>query len=159
MPRDDESLEEMVQRRNKRLLYLFSSNGYNVQIIGDPQKPAVVLDEMVVLSCYVKNFDLHFTKEPFSENIVKSFKLKSQPEVTKLELQEAIEQSTHRPVYKLKLDGTGLLLVGWNYLNSEDSIGRYPVFAKEHPKIYFDREFAINLAEGLKKEGYSTSIA
>ena len=158
MSRENESLEELVERRNKRLLSRFSANDYKVRLVGDPQKPAVVLDDMIVLSCYVKNFDIYFTKEPFSHYIVRSFKLKSQNEVTKLELQEAIELSTHRQVYKLKLNGTELMLAGWNYLNSEDSIGRYPVFAKMKPKIYFDKEFAIGLTASLKKEGYSISI-
>jgi len=126
--------------------------------VGDVQKPSIILDEMVVLSCYVKNFDLHFTKEPFSDEIVSSFKLNSDNEVSNLELQEAIELSTHRPVYKIRLKGTGLFLVGYNYLNSEDAIGRYPVFAKHKPKVYFDREYAAKLVESLSNEQYSIEI-
>src|ERR1035437_4853495 len=109
----EETLEEMVDRRNKRILKLFTMHGYNIRLVGDAQKPAVVLDEMVVLSCYVKNFDLYFTKEPFSDEVVKSFKLRDDNEVTNLELQEAIELSTHRPVYKIRFKGTELFLVGF----------------------------------------------
>lgn len=154
----EESLEEMVDRRNKRLLRFFTSHGYDVRLVGDSQKPAVVLNEIVVLSCFVKNFDLHFTKEPFSDEIVKSFKLKNEIEATKHELQEAIELSTHRPVYKANLAGTDMYLVGYNYLNSEDAMGRYPVFAKHKPKVYFDKEYAVKLAESLKQEGYDINI-
>ncbi len=68
--RKSETLEEMVVRRNKRLKSLFSRNNVNVRLVGDDQKPAVIMDESVVLSCYVKNFDLHFTKEPFSDDII-----------------------------------------------------------------------------------------
>ena len=113
---------------------------------------------MAVLSCFVKNFDLHFTKEPFSDDIVKSFKLKNDIEVTKLELQEVIEQCAHRPVYKIKLIGTDLFLVGYNYLNSDDSMGRYPVFALHKPKVYFDKEYAVKLVESLSHENYSLEI-
>ena len=60
MPRE-ETLDEMVSRRNKRLLNFFNIHGFNVRIVGDEQKPAVILNEAYVLSCYVKNFDLHFT--------------------------------------------------------------------------------------------------
>ena len=154
----DESLEDMVERRNKRLLRFFTSQGYDVRIVGEAQKPAIVLNEMVVLSCYVRNFDLHFTKEPFSDVIVKSFKLKSEIETSVHELQEAIELSTHRPVYRVKLAGTDLFLVGYNYLNSEDAIGRYPVFAKHKPKVYFDKEYTVRLAESLADEEYSIEI-
>jgi len=154
----EESLEDIVARRNKRLLRLFTQHGYDVRLVGDLQKPAVVLNEMAVLSCYVKNFDLHFTKEPFSSEIVKSFKLKDDCDVSSLELQEAIELSTHRPVYKIKLTGTDMYLVGYNYLNSEDAIGRFPVFAKYKPKVYFDKEYAVKLADSLINEKYSVEI-
>jgi hypothetical protein len=133
-------------------------HGYDVRLVGDIQKPAVVLNEMAVLSCYVKNFDLHFTKEPFSSEIVKSFKLKDDCDVSNLELQEAIELSTHRPVYKIKLTGTDMYLVGYNYLNSEDAMGRFPVFAKYKPKVYFDKEYAVKLADSLINEKYSVEI-
>lgn len=154
----EETMEELVTRRNKWLLHFFTMNGYDVRIVGDAQKPAVVLNEMAVLSCYVKNFDLHFTKEPFSDEIVKTFKLKSEMDVFKHELQEAIELSTHRPVYKVKLKGSDMFLVGYNYLNSEDAMGRYPVFAKHKPKVYFDKEYAVRLVESLSNERYSVEI-
>ena len=154
----EETMEEMVARRNKWLLRFFTTHGLDVRIVGDAQKPAVVLNEMAVLSCYVKNFDLHFTKEPFSDEIVKSYKLKNDVEVTKLELQETMENCVHRPVYKVNLTDTDLFLVGYNYLNSEDAIGRYPVFAKHKPKVYFDKEYAIKQVDGLKGDGYVVEI-
>lgn len=156
--RKNESLEEMVARRNKRLKSLFSRNGVNVRLVGDEQKPAVIMDESVVLSCYVKNFDLHFTQEPFSDEIVKTVKLKHEPEITRYELQETIELCKHRPVYRILLSGTELYLVGYNYLNSEDSVGRYPVYAKHKPKVYFDRSYAEKVAENLDEEGYEIEI-
>jgi len=157
MPRN-ESLEEMVARRNKRLLRFFTMHGFDVRLVGDEQKPAIILNEMFVLSCYAKNFDLHFTKEPFSDEIVASFKLKNDNEVTKLELQEAIGLCIHRSVYKIKLMGTDLFLAGYNYLNSEDAIGRYPVFSRHKPKVYFDREFAEKMVESLINDKYSIEI-
>lgn len=156
--RKSETLEEMVARRNKRLKSLFSRNGVNIRLVGDDQKPAVIMDEAVVLSCYVKNFDLHFTKEPFSDDIIKTIKLKHEPEVTRLELQEVIELCKHRPVYRVMLKDTELYLVGYNYLNSEDSVGRYPVFAKHKPKVYFDRTYAEKVAVNLQDDDYDIDI-
>jgi hypothetical protein len=154
----EETLEEIVTRRNKWLLRFFTANGYDVRIVGDAQKPTIVLDEMVVLSCHVKNFDLLFTKEAYSEEIVKSFRLKADVDVSKLELQEAIELSTHRQAYKIRLVGTDLFLVGYNYFNTDDDNGRYPVFAKHKPKVYFDKDYAIRLAESLQNENYVLEI-
>jgi hypothetical protein len=156
--RKNETLEEMVERRNKRLVYLFTSNGINVRIVGDPEKPAVIQDEKVLLSCFVKNFNLHFTKEPFSDEIVKVVKLKQEPEITRYELEEVLGQCTHRPVFKLKLANTDLFLVGYNYINSEDSVGRYPVFAKHKPKVYFNLQYAEQVAQNLIDEGYNIII-
>ena len=116
------------------------------------------MDESVVLSCYVKNFDLHFTKEPFSDDIIKTVKLKHEPDITRFELQEVIELCKHRPVYRVMLKGTELYLVGYNYLNSEDSVGRYPVFAKHKPKVYFDRTYAEKVAVNLSEDGYDIDI-
>ncbi len=156
--RKSESLEEMVARRNKRLKYLFAKNGVNVRLVGDDQKPAIIRDESTVLSCYVKNFDLHFTKEPFSDEIVKTVKLKHEPDITRFELEEVLSICKHRPVFKLKLRGTDLYLVGYNYLNSEDAVGRYPVFACHKPKVYFDFEYAQQVAENIRTDDYEIDI-
>ena len=156
--RRNESLEEMVARRNKRLKSLFQKCGINVRLVGDENKPAVIQDEKIVLSCYVKNFNLHFTKEPFSDEIVRTVKLKQEAEITKYELLEVLEICKHRPVFKLRLSETDLFLVGYNYLNSEDAVGRYPVFAKHKPKVYFDEEYARNVAENLQSDGYEIII-
>lgn len=156
--RKQETLEEMVARRNKRLKSLFSRNGINVRLVGDEQKPVVIMDESVVLSCYVKNFDLHFTKEPFSNEIIKTIKLKHEPDITRFEIQEVIELGKHRPVYRVLLKDIDLFLVGYNYLNSEDSVGRYPVFAKHKPKVYFERTYAEKIATNLTEDGYEIEI-
>jgi hypothetical protein len=156
--RKNEPLDEMVARRNKRLKKIFTINGYNVRLIGDEQKPAVIMGEKMVVSCYVKNFDLHFTKEPFSDEIVQSFKLKHEPEVSKFEFEQVVDMCIHRPVYKVKLVGTGLYLVGYNYLNQEDSVGRYPVFGRHKPKVYFKKEYAEKITTTLSEDNYQVEI-
>src|SRR5665647_2989359 len=118
--RKNESLEEMVTRRNKRLKGLFSRFGINVRLVGDDNKPAVIKDEQIVLSCYVKNFDLHFTKEPFSDEIIKTVKLKQEPEITKFELLEVLELCVHRPVFKVKLESSDLS-VSYTHLRAHET--------------------------------------
>jgi hypothetical protein len=156
--RRKESLDEMVARRNKRLVSVFTRNGMHVRLVGDPEKPAVIKDEETVLSCFVKNFNLFFTKEPFSDEIVKAIKLKHEPEVNRFELEEILDACRHRHVFKLKLKGTELFLAGYNYINSEDAVGRYPVFARHKPKVYFDKSYAENIANNLKEDDYSIEI-
>lgn len=153
-----ESLEEMVTRRNRRLVSVFTRNGMNVRVVGDPEKPAVIKDEDTVLSCFVKNFNLFFTREPFSDDIVKTIKLKHDPEINRFELQQILDSCRHRHVYKLRLLGTDLYLAGYNYINSEDSVGRYPVFARHKPKVYFDRNYADKIAKNLIQDGYQLDI-
>lgn len=156
--RRKESLVEMVIRRNKRLVSLFTRNGISVRLVGDPEKPAVIKNEETVLSCFVKNFNLFFTREPFSDDIVKTIKLKHEPEMNKYELEQILESCRHRHVFKLRLHGTNLFLAGYNYINSEDAIGRYPVFARHKPKVYFDKNYAENIANNLKQDDYQIEL-
>ena len=157
MSRNDNT-DDVVVLRNRWLVSLFTMHGFNARIVGDKQRPSVIFNEEVVLSCHVKNYDLHFTREPFSDEIVKSFRLKNDLDITKLELQEAIELCTHRYAYKIKLSGTDMFLVGFNYFENGKSEESYPVFGMYKPKVYFDMEFAVTLAENLNKENYSVVI-
>jgi hypothetical protein len=129
-----------------------------VRLVGDEQKPAVIMDEKIVLSCFVKNFDLFFTQEPFSDDIVGTFKLTKEITATRFEIQEAIDMCVHRPIYKIMLAGTDLYLVGYNYLNQEDGIGRYPVFARHKPKVYFSKDKAVEIGDLLKEDEYEINI-
>lgn len=154
----DDTFEENISRRNKMLLKFFTLHNYDVRLVGDLKKPNVILNDLVVLSCYVMNFDLHFTKAPFSCEIVKSFKLKEDSDISCLELQEAIELGTHKPIYKVIHAQSRLLLVGFNYIDRENSAGRYPIFGKHHPKVYFDKEYAIKQVEELNGAGYTLNV-
>ena len=69
-----------------------------------------------------------------------------------------LELCQHRPVFKVRLETGDLYLVGYNYLNSEDGVGRYAVFAKHKPKVYFDYEYAESVAENLRTDGYTVII-
>lgn len=154
----EELPEKILANRNKCLLRFFTRNGYDVRLVGDKQRPSVILNEMVVLSCYVKHFDLIFTKEPFNCEIIRTFKLREEADITEREIQEAIEMGTHRHVYKLKLAGQDMYVVGFNFMNKEMELDRYPVFGKHNPKVYFDREFAEKLVESLATDGYLVNI-
>jgi hypothetical protein len=155
-----EPLMKVVKRRNEKLKRLFAENGINIRLIGDPQKPAMVMDEEILLSAYVKNFYLHFTKEPFSDEIVNTFKLYYQVTTDRNELQQTIDSCEHRKVYKIKLADMEptLYLVGYNFIDRDNEVGRYPVFGPHKPKVYFKKEFALKRANEISKEGYNLEV-
>ena len=154
----NEPLERVVTRRNKRIIRMFAKCGYNVRLIGDPEKPAIILDNDLILSGYAHNFDFHFTSKPFEGTIVKTVKLHKDPLIVHDEIEEMLNVYEHRHAYKVVIKDTDLYLVGYNYLNREKSEGRYPVFARYNPKIYFQEEKAWEIANMLNEESYSLTV-
>ncbi|MFC2087470.1 hypothetical protein ACFLSA_04855 [Bacteroidota bacterium] len=154
----NEPLERVVGRRNKRILRLFSKNGFNVRLIGDPEKPAIILDNEIILSGYAHNFNFHFTNKPFEGQIVKTVKLHKDPLITKDEIEELLTAYEHRHAYKVIIKDSDLYLVGYNYLNREKGEGRYPVFARYNPKIYFQEDKAWEIANMLNEETYNLEV-
>jgi hypothetical protein len=134
--------DEAIQRRNKRLLNFFIDSGIPVRLIGDDNCPAVVYKEKYVLSCYVKNFDLIFTDKPKEGSEVTRVKLQQGVSFPKEDLVKLLDNCEHRKVYRVKVKGTSLFLSGYNFLDKQNSEGRYPVFSKFGSKIYFSQEYA-----------------
>lgn len=153
-----EDLKSLVKRRNKRLLTMFKHNGFNVRLIGDPQKPAVIWDEEYCISGFAKNFDFHFTSQPFDGEVIKTIKLTENVSSNRAEIEEALEGAEHRKVFKIIMEHSNLYLVGYNYIDPDNSVGRYPVFAKHKPKIYFTEDKAIEISDSLIELGYSVSV-
>jgi hypothetical protein len=108
----------------------------------------VVMNDSILLSCFVNNFDLHFTKNPYNKEITKTYRLKNETDVSKIELNEVLEFGFHQPVFRIKKSSTDLYLIGYNYFNEDDIEHpglRYPIFAKHKPKIFFEIEFTVKL--------------
>jgi len=112
----------------------------------------VIVDYAVVLSAYVKNFDLIFTDKPFQGKEVLKFKLSPNVKITDVELNAILEKYEHRSVYRVKLPDSNLFLVGYNFKDKEktDAENRYPVFAKFGMKIYFDEAYAQSISATYK---------
>jgi hypothetical protein len=149
-----ETEQQTVKRRNKRVEALFNRLGFEVTLIGDENKPAIVLDKYnKCLSAYVHNFELRFVKSPSSNEIVHTHKLIQNPTQNEIKkVFETIENTVHKDVFKIGLYGTQLSISGWNYLDRENSSGIYPVFSKHRVKIYFSRERAEEIVEKFGKE-------
>jgi hypothetical protein len=148
-----------IKIRNNKLLGIFTSNGFNVYLIGFTN-PRVVLDNSYLIPCFVNDFTLHFAKSLYSNEMIKSVRLDKEVAITSYELQEILSMCELQPVYKVRLKNTGMYLVGYNFDRSDDGkvILKYPVFAMHRPYIYFQLNKAQEDSEFLLSEGYEIEI-
>lgn len=151
MAKDYYDPDTIISRRNERLerffALLYENTGTRVRIIGDKNCPAVIIDETWCVSCFVKNFELNFTDKPNQGQIIDTVKLQKDQIVDCGHIASVIARSEHRPVYKLRYGDSDLFLAGYNFINKTDLTGKYPVFAREHPKIYFNQGYAQQIAD------------
>lgn len=153
MGKDYYDPERVISRRNERLerffeLY-FEGTDTKYRLIGDKNCPAVIVDEKLCLSCFVKNFNLHFTNKPNQGEIMYTVKLQKDQQMDKELIAQHIDSSEHRPVYKIEYAGTGLFLAGYNFKKKNSLEGKYPVFSRYNPKIYFSKDYAQEILEAF----------
>jgi len=162
MDKKSEDFLAMLERRNKRFLNFFKTNGFKeTRLIGDPEKPALLYNEELVLSCYVHNFELRLMDKPFSDNVIEVIKLNGflNEDFSEM-IKEWYKTYEHRKVYKIQFQESLLYLAGYNFLvrRKENPEGRYPVFARHHPKVYFSLEKANEITGELEKAGYTVTV-
>lgn len=138
--------EKDIIRRNRRLLDFFSRLGCKVEIYGNINNPAIILEEKTVLSCYVKNFYLIFVDQPKNGAELFRCKLLSDLEITSDltdQFKNWLNDIPHRSAYSIRVVGTSLRLSGYNSTDiSRREETRYPVFSQYDFKYYFDKEYA-----------------
>lgn len=140
-----------IQRRNKLLEELFTENFPHdtVKIIGNHNYPSVILNDKIVLSCYVHNFWVNFMDSPFEGNLMFKHKLGTKRDIDFQDLAKWYHEAEHREAFTVSAIGTPLKLAGYNFSKREDPDnpqGKYAVFAEEGYKIYFSREKADSVA-------------
>jgi hypothetical protein len=140
------------ERRNTRLARFFDSLGLPARLIGDANSPAIIIDDAVVLSGYVKNFELRFTDIPSHGQVIYTVKLLHQQIIDRDEIFRVILSCEHRSVYRINLEGTKLFLAGYNFVDKQNSKGRYPVFSTINPKIYFSEQSAQESVEAIESD-------
>ncbi len=145
--------ESAMLRRKIRLEKFFKDIGFKVRLIGNPNTPAIILEESICVSAYVHNFDLIFTDVPSHGKHIYKVKLEQNPLVDIDEIYRVLMISTHRPVYSICYASTDLFLAGYNFIDKKTSFGKYPVFARKGKgtKIYFDRTYAEDICEEFSK--------
>lgn len=152
--------DDIVKKRNKRLLEFFKLCGLSVRLIGDENSPAMVYEDKYILNAYVHNFELRFTDSAFQGNVVYQVKLTAKPNFDRNKIISCIDEYQKREVYKVSIkDSTPkLFLSGYNFLNKEEKLGRYPVFSAYYPKVYFSQEKASEISNELNQDGYNVEI-
>ena len=139
-PNRNETKYEVCKRRNRYLMEFFAKVKMDIELIGDPQKPAIIINGNYCLSAYVHNFMLHFTDKPFRGDIVESYKLNAGYPISHTHFMNLYTASEQRKVYKIRYGDSDLYLAGYNFTDKSTSKGKYPVFARKKFKYYFSLE-------------------
>lgn len=139
-------LKQTIEKRNKRLDAFFTLFGIEVDIIGDMETPAVIYQDKC-LSCFVHNFNLVFTDHFDKGNELYRIKLQKDQEIDTGIVQQWLDTANHRQIFRLKIKDIALYLVGYNFKGATEAEGKYPVFGKFGPKIYFTEDYAQNLID------------
>ena len=143
-----------ILRRNKRIVKFFKQAGINIRLIGRPDKPAIIWNDAFILSAYAHNFNLRFTDIPRGGSVVKEYKLKVSEKPNPSEIVEILNACEHKPVYKIQYGLNDMYLAGYNFLDKENGEGRYPVFAKHQPKLYYSKTKAQEICSSLEEDSY-----
>ncbi len=137
----------------------------NIRIVGDINKPNVVIDFEYSLACYCKNFDLMFLDKVDQGNVLFTVKLNNSYIYDISKINNWLQNSQHKKLFKVALkissdqsEQPTLFVSGWNYLDKENKTGKYPVFSEYEPKVYFTQEKAKEIARELTENNYQVEV-
>ncbi len=150
-PNRDETKLDVVKRKNKAILAFFSKVDMDICLIGDPQKPKIIVNKYYCLSAFVDNFNIHFTDAQYNGKVVKTFKLKNGEKISHSEFLKFFSSHTQRRVYKIRYADTQLYLAGYNFKDRDTLTGKYPVFSDVNFKIYTSEQSIREIIEDFKE--------
>lgn len=153
---------EKIIQRNAWLLKFFKTIFPDKIIIANTvDNPAVIYNYTTCLSCYVQNHELRFMDKSRDGAMVYSIFLSEK--VTDYDTEKILDWYTnceHRKIFKVQLSGTkpALYLSGYNFLDRDKKLGRYPVFSRHNPKIYMSKDNAEKVIPQLREENYDVIL-
>ena len=155
----DENIVSFLKRRNGRILKFFRDKGYNnVRLVGNPEKPAIVLNGDVLLNAYVNNFDLLLLD---SNDDSKRYKVKLSfegiDEFEQENLVDFINNVEHDKIYRIKLTDVDMYYAGY-YSEEGDVNNPFMMFSVDGFKAYYNKEKADEVANVLQSKGYKVSV-
>lgn len=141
-----------IQERNELLLAMFTSNGYNAQLIGDINQPAIVIDEKYAIAGYVHNKTYHFCDKPFGGTEIHTVQLSENPSISRSKIEELIANSEVRKLYKIRVKFGDQSLWFANHRN--DKI----YFSPDDVHYYFSYKKASATANMLRTRRFDVDI-
>ena len=151
-----------IKKRNRRALKFFSDRQLDVRAVGTLDNPAFLLNNELVLNCYVKNFWLLFMDAINGGDELFRIKLTHVPEdLDQVKLIHWLHNYIHRDVFKVALiDNNSLFVAGYSFFDVEnkDNSDKIPVFSNLRPKVYFSREAAEVIVERFSTEEIKLEI-
>lgn len=151
--------------RNRKLRHLFI-RVYNtdtkkfVRLIGGMDKPRVLVGEEFIAEGFLSNNGCTFNITNSDKAVVYKVELLDNVDNYDEETITTIRENVYlNDIFKIRFKGSVLFLSGYKYFNSNKTVKNgYPVFSKYNPKIFYDKEYAENAAENLRKYGYVVEV-
>lgn len=158
----DKELKQTITKRNYRLNRFWKLLGLHVDLIGDMETPAMIM-EGHCLSCYVHNFNLIFTSRYEEGEEVYRVKLQQDQLFDLEEIQKWLKSAEHRTVYRIRMKShEDLFLVGYSFKEKPRRQGapddgtpepeKYPVYGKFGAKVYFTKDYAEEIVSHYELE-------
>lgn len=155
----DKELKQTISKRNYRLDRFWKLLGLHVDLIGDMETPAMIMEEHC-LSCYVHNFNLIFTDRYEEGEEVYRVKLQQDQLYDLEKITEWLKSAEHRRVYRILMKDQPLYLVGYSFKEKPKRKGaeddgqpepeKYPVYGKFGAKVYFTKDYAEEIVNHYK---------
>ncbi|BBI90570.1 hypothetical protein HYO65_gp178 [Tenacibaculum phage PTm1] len=140
-----------IKERNEALLNMFTSNGFNAQLVGDINQPAIVIDGKYAIAGYVHNKVYNFCDKPFGGTEIHSVTLSENPNISRTKILELIQKSEVRKLYKIKVNFGNQSL--WYANHRNDHI----YFSPTDTRYFFSHQNALNALNMLRVNGYINS--
>ena len=109
-------------RRNYRASKFFQDRNLDVRLVGNIDNPAFLLNEELVLNCYVSNFYIRFMSAVSGGKQLFQIKLTDIPQPLDQEkFMHWLHQYTHREVFKVALSACPSLFVsGYSFFDTDN---------------------------------------
>ncbi|MEQ9301272.1 MAG: hypothetical protein RIF33_22030 [Cyclobacteriaceae bacterium] len=150
---------EFTEKRNGRIIEFFEKRGIPIQLKGERQNPMIIIDEGLILSAYIKNFDLIFVDQPYQGEEIERVKLNYQniKNYPVKDLFDVIKSADHLCGYRIKLLDHDLYLCGYQHRSRDNSMlyshdRLYPVFGKIDLHVYKGEELAQDIFEKVSQD-------
>ena len=139
-PNRVETKREVVERRNEYLAHFFHKVQMDINIIGNPQHPIIIIEGCYRLSAFVHNFNIHFLSEIKNGVVLRIYKLKKGAFISDRDFCELLKQMKNKRLYRVRFANKELFLAGYNHMKIAGISHKYPVFAKHRYKVYFNKD-------------------